>query len=185
MSLNREQTMDHETIHSVEIRRKTFKHFVAEETLGDTALVSLKNHNNGKSLHLYLSGINAVLAVAPKLFKILSETSTEGEDEEIYSEELKSYGNKKIMASVKRFRNKTSVCIHLMFDENKTGEYRHTRCQIQLSPEDNLEDLREFAQAAKRSLDDAKRGKPEYTTIDMAFDEGEESLMEPAEDCNV
>ena len=132
------------------VRRLTFKNFVAEGNPLLDSIVSLKSHTGGKSLHLFLSGINDVLALTPVMFKLLNNVKSEGVDDEIFVQEVKKYDNKKVVVALKRFRNKTSVCVQLLFDENNTGVYKHTQCQVTLSPEDDLEKLREFAQALKK-----------------------------------
>ena len=131
-------------------RRVTFKQFVAEANPCRDSIVRLKSHSGGKSLNLYLTTINDVLGVCPKLFKLQNNMSSEGVDGEIYAEEVRKYSNKKIVGVVKRFKGKVSVAIQLMFDEDNTGVYKHTQCQVQLSPEDDLEKLREFGQMVKR-----------------------------------
>ena len=141
--------MESETLLSP-VRRLTFKHFVAEGNPNADSLVSLKSHTGGKSLHLYLSGINDVLALTPVMFKLLNNVKSEGMDDEIFVQEVKKYDNKKVVVALKRFRQKTSVSVQLLFDENNTGVYKHTQCQVTLSPEDDLEKLREFAQALKK-----------------------------------
>lgn len=142
-------------------RRLTFKHFVAEGNPLLDSLVSLKSHTGGKSLHLYLGGINDVLALTPVMFKLLNNVKQEGVDDEIFVQEVKKYDNKKVVVALKRFRNKTSVCVQLLFDENNTGVYKHTQCQVTLSPEDDLEKLRVFAQALRKVNSAMKEKEPQ------------------------
>lgn len=156
-------------------RRITFKQFVAEANPCRDAIVHLKSHNGGKSLNLYLTTINDVLGVCPKLFKLQNNMNDEGIDGEIYVEEIRKYGNKKIVGAVKRYKNKVSVAIQLLWDEDNTGVYKHTQCQVQVCPDDDLEKLREFAQQMKRENELVTR-----SVSVVVEDESHELVMEDA-----
>lgn len=159
--------------------RIAFKHFVAEGRPQKSPLVGLKNNNTSRILYCYLGTLNDILAVCPKLFKIQHETSAEGEDGEIYTEDImkygsQNYGNKKVVGSVKRFKNKVSVCIQQMFDDDMSGVYKYSPYLVQFSPEDDLEKLRSFAQEirnehsnfVKNSLEAAATAK---TSVEAAL----------------
>lgn len=123
------------------------KHIVAEGDPTRDQNIGLKNKDTGKVLFCYLSSLNAMLATLPKFLEMQQNTSLEGPDEEIYSEEVAFYTrNRKLVASLKRFCGELSVCFHLMHDPLKDGNYKYSPYQIQFSPEDELEELRTFAQ---------------------------------------
>ena len=131
------------------MQRVSYKHFVAEANPEQAEFLGLKNNNTGRVMFCYLSSLNEMLAVMPKLFKLQNNTNPEGPDCEIYNEEIVKYGNKKIMAIVKRFSGKVSVCFQMMYDENLDGVYKYSPYLIQFSQEDDLESLRTFGQKTK------------------------------------
>lgn len=138
-----------------EPRRITFKHFVAECDPEKSPLVGLKNHNTSRVLYCYLGTLNDILAICPKLFNIQRNTQPEGEDRDIFTEDIAEYGgknycNKKIVGIVKRYKNKISVCVQQMFDEHNTGNFKYSPSLVQFSAEDDLEKLRAFAQEMRR-----------------------------------
>jgi hypothetical protein len=132
------------------LQRLAFKHFVAEGDPSVDQIIGLKNNNTSRILYLYLSSLNEVISTCPKLFEKIKEFDSEGPDAELFEKEIKRYGNKKIMAFVKRYKNKVAAFIQIMYDEKKDGDYKYSPYLVQMSLEDDLEKLREFGQKIKR-----------------------------------
>lgn len=131
------------------IQYLAFKHFVAEGDPAVDEIIALKNNNTGKNLYCYLSTLNAILGACPVLLEKLKEYEAEGPDEELFEELIKSYGNKKVMGYVKRYRNRLGAFIQIMYDKEQDGNFKHSPFLVQISPEDELEKLRSFAQRIK------------------------------------
>lgn len=149
--------------------RIKYKYFVAEGNPLESPLIGLKNINNGRVLYCYLGTLNNILATVPKLREIQKNTLTEGPDEEVYSEEITTYKNKKIVGSVKRFKNKLSVSIQQLYDEKNNGEFKFSPSFIQFSEEDDLSQLEVFGQKIRK--DHRNLTKKSEGTEEVSVDE--------------
>lgn len=158
------------------VKRIVFRHFVAESTPDVSPLVGLKNKNTGRILYCYLGTLNEIINLCPEMFEIQRNTPAEGEDEEIFSKEIVAYTNKnncskKMLGTVKRYKNKVSVCVHQMFDETNSGIFKYSPCLVQFSPEDDLEVLRGFGQDMKKEHAEAVKTKLELVSEENQYEE--------------
>lgn len=98
-----------------------FLYFVIECDPTKSEMVYLRNVNNGRTLNCFLSTLNSITYMCPSLFEAKAGTKEEGPDMTILSCDVHTYKTRKIVATVKRFKNKVSVCFQLMFDPEGTG----------------------------------------------------------------
>lgn len=84
-------------------------------------MVFLKNKNTGKSLNCFLSTINKIVDEGGKLLEYRKGCEETGQDEILHAIEITNYGNRMIIAEVKRFKNKLAVTFQLQFRENDEG----------------------------------------------------------------
>jgi len=153
----------------MEKRRLVYRNFVAECDPTKNAIISLKNNLSGKELYVYLSSLNDIIFRSSVLFDIMNKAEENGEDAELYREDIHHYGEKKgipkkIVGIVKRYQNKLSVCIQQMWDENGDGDWKYSTSLIKLTPEDDLEKLRSFAQEMHREFEATYKPKVPYKT---------------------
>ena len=88
--------------------------------------------------------LNTVIDAAPTYLKLMSAVNSVGPDEKIIEQKVYEYKQNQIMMIVQRYHNSLSLMVQMMFDKDNTKKFTYSRRAVQFSPEDDLEELRNF-----------------------------------------
>jgi hypothetical protein len=88
--------------------------------------------------------LNQIIDALPKAFDSIKKFEREGEDMKFEETDICTYAKNKIVICTQRYKNTLCVMVQMKYDAEGNGEFAFSNRAIQFSPEDSLEELRNF-----------------------------------------